>query len=995
MASLRNIMNVDVDDDHAGSHSAKDTSPKQSRQSDTSSVISGARGRGLVYSRDTSLSRNHGVNPSTRSLHSPPTDQNTSAMAQNHLPPRISSGRRQSNTSTDSVGSRRAHGKRRDRGHGRSHTGSSPNASLRPCVPQQETPIKLTPITGRVSRAKKGVPVHTCDMCRPPKTFTRAEHLRRHQLSHQPAGLRCPAPGCGKVFHRRDLLDRHQLRHEQEDRVGKPSRGAKAKSPYNARGRRRPSYTSSSPPASMIPLQQSYGRASPTATTSSMPMSSGYWATHKSTPMHLHQADTDVTMDGVKDEYLLDAVSNGQTTTASMAPEFSQPRSMPAIPAIDFVQNICASAAAATNLAWPVTTTLATGTNEAAFSLPNVLVTDSSQPALSLSHAGWAPMQQATPRNIPESMIATSGGFSVPYTYGSPLPPSYTSIYNDEHTIGYSGYDASPILYGVQLPTPEVRSPSPRFILGRSSETMVTVPAPLPADRVFHNLMYRGNATSWPGMLSQGILPVSLSQEAQSAVPTYIDVYWDKVHPLYPIIHRATVEDDTDNEPEQVHVLRCAMAAVATQFLGHRDHRINGGQLHAYAWQKSKAFTQSAQWSIPAMQCILLCEYYARFRGRHKKDYQPSSRFLFMYQMVCQASYDDHVSTHQSASISKLSGTNHQRWTAWIYLESCRRLLSACFLLSVHGMCYYEQPYSTFLDVENTTTSRFRIPLTGSTASLWEATNAEAWAEIDMSSVKMTTVGDVMQDECACNIESPAFDVSLVIAAHALLLPTRQERQEVELLHDISGFRSKDLLMFRYFSNRPGATTYLALHYTPLHALLAVSGESWVFNMKILDIRIFAEHKRKLSQWQKSGTCAIATVFAARAIRNFLNLSNDAGQAAPTAAPKGVLTRKDISDYWGLYVCTLICWAFGHPSKLPCHGKRLLAQSRAINWIQAVADMEPSQLQVSTGREDSQAIVGLVRDILEKDCLGGRNMLFADSVGVLRKLEEYDNWDWF
>lgn len=29
--------------------------------------------------------------------------------------------------------------------------------------------VKYTPVTGRVSRAKKGVPVHTCDICRPVK----------------------------------------------------------------------------------------------------------------------------------------------------------------------------------------------------------------------------------------------------------------------------------------------------------------------------------------------------------------------------------------------------------------------------------------------------------------------------------------------------------------------------------------------------------------------------------------------------------------------------------------------------------------------------------------------------------------------------------------------------------------------------------------------------------------------------------------------------------
>jgi hypothetical protein len=35
-----------------------------------------------------------------------------------------------------------------------------------------DLPVKYTPVTGRISRAKKGVPVHTCDICRPVKVYT-------------------------------------------------------------------------------------------------------------------------------------------------------------------------------------------------------------------------------------------------------------------------------------------------------------------------------------------------------------------------------------------------------------------------------------------------------------------------------------------------------------------------------------------------------------------------------------------------------------------------------------------------------------------------------------------------------------------------------------------------------------------------------------------------------------------------------------------------------
>jgi hypothetical protein len=70
----------------------------------------------------------------------------------------------------------------------------SPPQSSRGSEPAADMPVKYTPVTGRISRAKKGVPVHTCEICRPVKvhspslldqyvlinlkTFTRAEHLR-------------------------------------------------------------------------------------------------------------------------------------------------------------------------------------------------------------------------------------------------------------------------------------------------------------------------------------------------------------------------------------------------------------------------------------------------------------------------------------------------------------------------------------------------------------------------------------------------------------------------------------------------------------------------------------------------------------------------------------------------------------------------------------------------------------------------------------------------
>ncbi|CAK7246143.1 MAG: hypothetical protein STHCBS139747_007765 [Sporothrix thermara] len=69
---------------------------------------------------------------------------------------------------------------------------------------------EYTPVTHRPSRAKKGKRVHYCDVCK--KTYTRAEHLRRHQLAHSAPLYYCQFPGCGRAFHRPDLLARHQAK---------------------------------------------------------------------------------------------------------------------------------------------------------------------------------------------------------------------------------------------------------------------------------------------------------------------------------------------------------------------------------------------------------------------------------------------------------------------------------------------------------------------------------------------------------------------------------------------------------------------------------------------------------------------------------------------------------------------------------------------------------------------------------------------------------------
>lgn len=194
MASLQDIMNVD--EDQLDSHTIKkDHAPAPSaRHHQPYLAPSAVYNPGYATSGDQpdSSSAAQGKKRPSSSRTAKSTVTGTSSSSSD----RPSITRRRSNNSADSMD---------QPNYGYGHAGSSSGGlepsghPMRPFGNMStggDVSVKLTPITGRVSRAKKGMKVHTCDLCRPPKvrpvrhsgqpnapsdtrqTFTRAEHLR-------------------------------------------------------------------------------------------------------------------------------------------------------------------------------------------------------------------------------------------------------------------------------------------------------------------------------------------------------------------------------------------------------------------------------------------------------------------------------------------------------------------------------------------------------------------------------------------------------------------------------------------------------------------------------------------------------------------------------------------------------------------------------------------------------------------------------------------------
>lgn len=222
-----------------------------------------------------------------------------------------------------------------------------------------------------------------------------------------------------------------------------------------------------------------------------------------------------------------------------------------------------------------------------AFSTPASASSKFQQSSARLPSAEWSG-QMPSYTTSPSPVIADSS-YSMSFAYAAVTPPQvYSSVFGDGLGTPFAGYEHATALYSPhQLLDTAVRSLSPpQLIVGQSTETLIAAPSALPADRLMYPRPNSREPVDALGLYT--LMPAALSHTIRSMIPTYIEVYWDKVHSMYPIIHRPTFENPTNMPEEHLEILQCAMAAIATQFLEHEEHRANGHQLHTYAVDKAK-----------------------------------------------------------------------------------------------------------------------------------------------------------------------------------------------------------------------------------------------------------------------------------------------------------------------------------------------------------------------------------------------------------------------
>lgn len=440
------------------------------------------------------------------------------------------------------------------------------------------------------------------------------------------------------------------------------------------------------------------------------------------------------------------------------------------------------------------------------------------------------------------------------------------------------------------------------------------------------------------------------------------------------------------------------------------------------------------------MQAIVLTEIFARWRGR-KTTVRLTKQFEELYRRVsevntrnrilltrrklltnpvqAQSPFATHTPVLGSSTDSLLDGyTSHpstpqqrlptqdprREWMEWTECESRRRLLCFCFVFDVYQSIFQEQSRSkAHLEERN---SHMYLPCAD---NLWSAADSAQWKlQQNGKSLQGHSLDLIEQDLSGqYSISRTYFSQVIHICSLAAQLPPRQDRYP-------NDYHPGDLPpavsnLSNIFPNSSLVHSFLSLHYTPLHDLLAIAGDTWVFARKITPPAAFHAAQSRLKTWSSTLAAAAATSHACQFLANALSQPYTPSNANQVQSFNG--DPLCISNYWALYTCALICWAFGHHRQQSYPSVSRSSSATAINtaemevdspdtpvvdedrlkaltYINGMMALDTDDLLTSKAhmRGDTAGVIDSVRLRLEQIGVGDRCMTLVDATSVLKKL---------
>lgn len=401
-------------------------------------------------------------------------------------------------------------------------------------------------------------------------------------------------------------------------------------------------------------------------------------------------------------------------------------------------------------------------------------------------------------------------------------------------------------------------------------------------------------------------LDLSFDDNTISNEERYFTAYWTWVHSLYPIVHQPSFNAHSTSP-----LLKAAILALGAQACDNAQDRRTARVIHERCVKVLQKRTLNEWHSFRAcdMQAVFLVEIYSIFKSR-RPPFQLSSSFELMYKhLIKDPSTSD--PTYLGGLIMHNGNTQGDGYaddfSGIFALDTVykRRLLGACYVLDSQHALLFGRQRSTYLPG-----SSLDLPMPEAQCSWdifpYETLNAKS------------TFTPISEELDRVDLQTREYDA---FRSALLMLATSDANAYSAGFPQIANAGEKGIsaalqpMMERFPRTQMAYHTFEMCKNTPIRALLAVAGETWVMGEKLSAPQEFAEQQRIAKDWLELAAPLGLHGSVNDAVSHALKILelNQANQKS------GLLFQE-----WSLYLASVVIWARGYmnPAKPP-RGPRL------------------------------------------------------------------------
>ncbi|TGZ80630.1 hypothetical protein EX30DRAFT_364305 [Ascodesmis nigricans] len=747
-----------------------------------------------------------------------------------------------------------------------------------------ETPTLLS--TQRVSRAKKGKRVHACKQQGCGKIFTRAEHLRRHQLNHS-ANVHYKCDMCDKTFVRQDLLSRHIERHTIQVQRATQTLAAAQRHRQISGQFGTPGITiTNTTPAS--PVDLSGADQSPRVPS---PQNLG---------SHSQPADMATTMISTVPQELL--THHSLQVSSPLSPNMAAPIGPGETPLLEYMPTVFSPQPPPIPIPTPPPPTLVpTSIHPNVYILPETAQALQPGPSFSRSNDKLPP-SRSTPswdnyrwlldQSPPDDVLASlnNAAKSVVASMVHPLESAHYVAMSQEHGIDDYYYASSPFFHTI-----EGNQRGRLFqIFGQS-----------------------------PCVVAENSSPDHFTK--------YLSTYWKTFHSLMPFLHRATFIPQ--RQPDYLVAMVLAMGAS----YGNAEEKRFAYAVHEIVRRwilESDEFETFDPDSLTIRQLVFLTEVFGKMRIPDGDVYNTELESILIHSLRRSTIMSDDVLEIVRGFIRDGIQFNAQtEWRTWIDLESKKRLaLFVFFWDTQHSILWGRETFHSVFDVH------VHVPCNG---YIWAIDTAMEWVQtLEVGHAESTTFQEMLRSYIDFRREpqtptvlGAAFSLYAFMglgremqhrsaANFVIPVPAELEEKHVKLLNALERWKEKlerELKAVLFPPLLDKFTIIYHLIYIRLHlkveTLLTAAG----------DVRFSRENEKdvyratdEIRAWVNNTQISLTTIkHAVNILKLYFTHCEASGY------------KHELYIGWTAYLATLLCWAFG---KFACPFEDEASNRRPPNW---------------------------------------------------------------